>query len=186
MVSDYSLFDYSQHFSTHRIRQTISTPPQEDIRNFISVLICVVVVGLFFIFASLGIADTLPNKAKTGQNIHLKILASHPKIDKFYQEPFIYGGFTKAPICCISVPETNWKSLSASDKQALKDYASSLVEKVKSDPFKYARIPSGAPAASNVRHNVSTMSDNSWGIVVGKISPDGRDILVDKIITCEK
>jgi hypothetical protein len=137
-------------------------------------------LGFFVIALSCG-AATVTDNAGIGRSLHLKILRSHPKIDNFYRKPFIHGGLTNNPTCCISVPEQDWRSLSPSEKQALKDYAASLVQRVKSDPAKYAAIPSDT-TASNLKRNVSKMNENSWGIMVGKISQDGRDISSDEIV----
>jgi hypothetical protein len=151
-----------------------------------SVVVCLGIVGFFFLVTSLGIAEPEINKSKQGHDLHLRILASNPRIDKFYRQPFIHGALSNKPVCCISVPVVNWRSLSEPEKQALKNYASSLVNQVKADPFKYSGVAVNAPVAPNVRRNVAAMSNNSWGIIVGKISPDGRDILSDQIISPDR
>jgi hypothetical protein len=116
-----------------------------------------------------------------GKTIHLKLLARHKKIDNFYRGPFLWGELTEKPLCCISVPASDWESLDEGKKELLARYAESLIGRIKADPFRYAKVNRNAPMASAVRRNVAAMSKDSWGIVVGPVSPDGRDIGTDRI-----
>jgi hypothetical protein len=128
-----------------------------------------------------GKCENPSESIKEGKAIHLEILARHKKIDRFYREPYLWGEATSKPLCCISVPAKDWESLAEKKKELLTRYAASLVKKVKADPFKYAKVSLNAPLASVVRGNVAAMTDDSWGIMVGSISPDGRDIGADRI-----
>jgi hypothetical protein len=44
------------------------------------------------------------SEEKEGKNFHLKILARHSKLDKFYQLPDLIGGLTDSPKVTIYVP----------------------------------------------------------------------------------
>jgi len=146
----------------------------------------ILLIGVFLLIPYSGTCEDVSQKIKEGQDLHLKILARHISIDKFYREPFIHGSATSNPLCCIAVPLRDWESLSDGKKQALADYAASLVMKVKANPFKYTGINPNAPAAKLIRANVEKMTDNSWGIMAGNITPDGRDITSDKIVRSGK
>lgn len=128
-----------------------------------------------------GKCESLSESIKEGRAIHLGILASHKKIDRFYREPYLWGEATSKPLCLISVPANDWESLAEKKKELLARYAASLVKKVKADPFKYAKVSPNTPLSSVVRGNVAVMTDDSWGIMVGSISADGRDIGADWI-----
>lgn len=145
---------------------------------YISFILLIVV--LLFIPLN-GRCESSPPNIKEGKTLHLHILARNKKIDKFYREPFVWGSGTNRPLCCISVPVRDWESLPESKKQTLAHYAASLVGKVKANPFKYAGVKANAPAALAVRGNIAGMTDDSWCIMTGAISPDGRDIGADQI-----
>ena len=140
-----------------------------------------VVLTVLLVFITLGICESSTLKANEGKEVHMKILSHHKRIDKFYRSPFIEGSGTSTPLCCISVPSRDWDSLPESKKQALADYAASLVRVVKANPFKYAGISSNAPAAPAIASNIAKMTSNSWCIMVGNISSDGRDINSDRV-----
>ena len=154
--------------------------------RLMAILTGILLISVFLLIPCFGTCEDLPQKIKEGQDLHLKILARHKSIDKFYREPFIHGSPTSNPLCCIAVPLKDWESLPDEKKQALADYAASLVKKVKASPFKYTGINPNAPAANLIRANVAKMTDNSWGIMAGNISPDGRDITSDKIVRSGK
>lgn len=146
----------------------------------------IMLMAVLLLIPSFGTCEGLPEKIKEGQDLHLKILARHKSIDKFYRKPFIHGSATSNPLCCIAVPFKDWESLPEEKKRALADYAASLVKKVKANPFKYTGITPNAPAANLIRANVAKMTDDSWGIMAGNITPDGRDIISDKIVRSGK
>ena len=124
---------------------------------------------------------------KKGRELHLGILKKLKKIDNFYREPFVNGALSTNPLLCISVPERDWEALSESKKDALAAYVASLLGNLKSDPFFYnTGVDAKAPAASIARENIKSMSGKSWGIMVGRISPDGRDIMYDRIARAGK
>ncbi|MFZ2445556.1 MAG: hypothetical protein WAW37_04300 [Syntrophobacteraceae bacterium] len=123
-----------------------------------------------------------PDRIGQGRQIYLRILNSHPNIDSFYQKPTLWGGMTATPLAVISVPITDWEALSENERKLLSEYAASLVDDVKGDPFGNSPIPAKAPAAPKIRENASRMTPKSWGIMAGRISDDGRDILSDKIV----
>lgn len=137
-------------------------------------------VALFLVPAQGECGNSSENIEK-GKAMHLAILSRHKKIDKFYREPFLWGELTGKPLCCISVSEKDWESLDEPKKKLLADYAKSLVGKIKTDPFKYGKVGPTAQMAPVVRKNVAGMTDGSWGIMVGAVSPNGRDILADRI-----
>jgi len=121
-------------------------------------------------------------KIEQGKKLHLAILDKHRKIDKFYREPFVNGILTSTPLLCISVPENDWESLPESKKSMLAAYVASLLDNLKSDPFMYYNgVDANAPAAPTALKNIKKMSSESWGIMVGRISPDGRDIMSDRV-----
>ncbi len=114
-----------------------------------------------------------------GKRLHLRILARHPKLDKFYQQPDLYGGLTASPKVTIYLPLADWNTISSKERDLLAAYVSGLIKQVKASPLKYARIQANAPAASQVKNNAATMTEKSWQIIAGQLSPDGRDILAD-------
>lgn len=118
-------------------------------------------------------------RAKEGKEVLNKILSRHKRLDKSYLDPYVSGGGTSNPLCCIIVPSSDWKSLPESNKDALADYAASLISKVKANPLQYSGVSPGAPAASFVSGNISKMSSNSWCIFAGQMTPDGKDIGLD-------
>lgn len=140
----------------------------------------VFIMALFLIMPIIGKCETSSESIKRGRELHLKILARHKKIDKFYKEPYIFGGATANPLCTISVPIKDWESLPNDKKQLLATYAAGSIDQVKKNPYKYARVSPNAPAAAMIAGNVARMSADSWAIMVGSVTPDGKDILSDK------
>lgn len=121
------------------------------------------------------------NKEKGGKRIHLRILNKYKKVDIFYKNPTIWRAM-KEPLSIISIPIREWEILSEKERDYLSMYAASTVKIVKNNPFKYCSIPQNAPFAPIIRKNVGNMNENSWGIMAGRISADGRDILSDKLV----
>jgi len=142
----------------------------------------ILLIVVFLLIPCFGTSEDLSQKIKEGRDLHLKILARYKSIEKSYHEPFIHGAATSNPLCCIAVPLKDWESLADEKKQTLAAYAASLVNEVKANPFKYTGINPNAPAAKVIRANVAKMTDNSWGIMAGNITPNGRDITSDKIV----
>ncbi len=144
----------------------------------------IIVILLTFIFqpvlATQG-KDNFP--ANEGKRIHLQILARHPKLDKFYKQPDLYGGLTASPKVTIYLPITDWNKATPKERDMLAAYVSSLIKQVKANPLKYARIQTNAPAATQIKKNASTMSEKSWQIIAGQFSPDGKDILADSTVS---
>jgi hypothetical protein len=121
--------------------------------------------------------------AAKGKALHSAILDRHPKIDGFYREPSLWGAASPDPLAVITVPESDWATLAPDEIEALKAYASSQVNGVRSAPLAKSGIPATAPGAPLVRQNATLMGASSWGIMVGRISDDGRDILSDRVAT---
>lgn len=119
--------------------------------------------------------------AAKGKALHAAILGRHPKIDAFYREPSLWGATSSDPLAVITIPEPDWSTLAPEEIEALKAYASSQVNGVRSAPLEKSGIPATAPAADLVRRNAAMMGASSWGIMVGRISEDGRDILSDRV-----
>ena len=103
-------------------------------------LIWVFVLTVSLISTSWGICETSPLRAKEGKEVLMNILSHHKRLDKSYRDPYVSGGGTSNPICCIIVPSSDWKSLSESKIQALADYTASLINKVKANPLKYSGV----------------------------------------------
>ena len=122
------------------------------------------------------------SQAAEGKKLHLKIIKKYPSLGSEYREPFISGGFTSNPICLISVPAKEWADLSDQQKLHLFDYAASLIPVVKANPDKYSGLGPNAPIASQVRQNISRMSNASWAVDVGEFTNGGRDLLSGNFI----
>lgn len=122
------------------------------------------------------------SEAREGKNLHLRILARHSKLDKFYRQPDLSGGLTGSPKVTIYIPIAEWKKMTAKEQDLLAAYVSSLIKTVQSNPLQYARVSENAPAAPQIRSNASRMSDKSWQIIAGPLSLDGRDILSDSTV----
>lgn len=144
------------------------------------------VLALFLAIPINGSCESQENRIKEGKDIHTKILNRHKKIDRYYRKPFIHGALTETPLSCIAVPDKEWRTLSDSKKQALAAYAASFVKKVKADPSKYTGTNKNAPLAPRINSNALKMSDASWCIFAGEITPDGRDILLDRMVLSGK
>jgi hypothetical protein len=117
-----------------------------------------------------------------GKNLHLRILARHSKLDKFYQLPDLFGGLTNSPKVTIYIPIVDWEKMTSREQDLLAAYASSLIKTVQSNPLKYARIPENAPAAQQIRSNAMRIGEKSWQILGGELSSDGRDIMADSTL----
>lgn len=138
-------------------------------------------VAAVFLFPFYARCEDLKESVENGRALHLTILASHKKVDAFYKEPYLWGELTNKPLCCISIPTSEWESLDEVKKELLARYAQSLTNRIKADPLKYAKISPNSPKASTVLRNIAAMSDDSWCIMVGSISKDGIDIGADRI-----
>lgn len=117
-----------------------------------------------------------------GKEIFLNILSKYDKLDRYYKKPYIFGAMTNNPLCCISVPESDWQSLTTADKESVKKYAASLIPIVKEHPFIYTDIKPDAPAAPQIKSNVMKMTMDSWAIMLGKVASNGTDITADKTV----
>lgn len=142
------------------------------------ILIWFAALTVLLVSPSLG-SEPSTLRVKEGKEVLMKILSRHKRLDKSYRDPYVSGGGTSNPRCCIIVPSTDWKSLPESKKQALADYTASLISKVRANPLKYSGVSPGAPAASFVAGNIAKMTSNSWCIIAGQITPDGKDIGLD-------
>jgi hypothetical protein len=109
-------------------------------------------------------------------------LAKYPQLDTSYQRASIWGALSSRPLAVIWVPQTEWEALTQQEREVLRAYASQLVNVVRLSPLEYAGIPRSAPTASLVIQNASRMTPDDWGIGVGEVSNDGRDILADRIL----
>lgn len=116
---------------------------------------------------------------ESGRALHSKILSKHPDVDQFYHKAYLFGALTDHPLSVISIPTADWLALSKAERESLEAYAASRVNAVRSSPFDYIKIPASAPVAPMIRKNVSAMTANSWGIMVGSISQDGHGIMSD-------
>lgn len=123
-----------------------------------------------------------PAQVESGHSLHVQILDKHPNIDQFYHKAYIFGSLTEHPLSVISVPSADWQALSKEERNSLEAYAASWINAIRSAPFNYTKIPASAPIAPMILRNVSRMTINSWGIVVGAISQDGQDIMSDEIV----
>jgi len=130
----------------------------------------------------LAAQDKNNSAAIEGKKLHLRILARHPKLDKFYKQPDLYGGLTASPKVTIYLPMADWNKTTPKERDMLAAYVSSLIKQVQANPLKYARIQANAPASPQIKNNTSTMNEKSWQIIAGQLSPDGRDILADSTV----
>jgi len=125
-----------------------------------------------------------PDKVKQGEKLLLKILAQYPRLDLVYfRRPHLYGELSNHPRLIVSVPESSWRTLSLKERLALRDYVKSFISDVRIHPFRYSRIPPTAPIAPKIRNNVAKITGRDWGIVVGKLSVNGDDISLDRIVS---
>jgi len=145
-------------------------------KRFITLLIVIFVLS----FSVNAIAQT--SEVEKGRKVHAKIINNHPSITKDHLEPCLWGALTSNPLAIIIVPIDDWAVLSDNDKNLLAAYAASLVETIKSNPFKYSDVPSTAPIANKIQTNVSRMTSTSFGIMAGRINPNGKSILFDRIV----
>ena len=130
----------------------------------------------------LAAQDKNNSAAIEGKKLHLRILARHPKLDKFYKQPDLYGGLTASPKVTIYLPMADWNKTTPKERDMLAAYVSSLIKQVETNPLKYARIQANALAAPQIKNNAATMNEKSWQIIAGQFSPDGKDILADSTV----
>lgn len=123
-----------------------------------------------------------PAEVEAGRFLHKILLDRHSTIDPYYRKPGLSGELTASPLLVIAVPEEDWKSLSPQQQMTLTAYAASFIDAARADPLSYSDTPASAPAAQTIRRNVATMTRQSWGIIVGEISSDGRDIMTDRVV----
>lgn len=183
--------------TTDKSEKKISKIQKKHIIIFLIAAICVsATLNILFYTPEITTTDptaALPNVVPTqsqpkaniiemGRKLHLSILEGHKRIDPYYREPYIFGGFSPNPQCCIAVPISDWKTLSENEKKSLKAYAASLIPTVKSQPLMYANINSNAPIAPKIKDNVLKMSGDSWNIMLGDISSNGKDISPDMYV----
>ncbi|MFZ2445749.1 MAG: hypothetical protein WAW37_05290 [Syntrophobacteraceae bacterium] len=124
------------------------------------------------------------SRIEAGKILHIQILDRHPQIDKFYRRPLLHAGLTDKPLAVICLPVSDWQTLTESERASICAYAANLVAAVKAKPFQYTQMPPTAPAASTLRGKVAKMTNDSYGILAGRISEDGRDILSDEVVRC--
>ena len=118
-----------------------------------------------------------------GQNIHKSMLSKYKRLDHINYSPYILGIGTENPKCCIAVPIKEWKSATNKNRDILKKYAEHNINIVKADPFKYAGDLNPVPSiADQFRANVARMGGNSWCIEAGRITADGKTILIEKTV----
>jgi len=122
------------------------------------------------------------DQATRGQSLHEKILARYPRVDAYYKKAYLSGALSENPLSVISVPAADWEALSEEKRICLEAYAASRINAIRSSPFDSLTIPSDAPAAPLVRQRVSNMTADSWGVMVGAISVDGRVIQPDNLV----
>ena len=121
-------------------------------------------------------------QVEAGRALHALILGRHPGVERFYKRATLWGAMTESPLVIISVPSADWRALSSAEQESLKAYAASCVEAVRASPFSYTNIPASAPLAPTIRQKAAAMTANSWGIMAGAISSDGRDIMSDDVV----
>jgi len=125
----------------------------------------------------------LPGESVTsGKAIHLRVLASYPALHSFYLQPVLWNALRGEPLAVVALPLEQWEHLGGEDRASLQAYAESLVPEVRSAPFRYSTVPESAPVAPTIRQRVARMTAESWGILAGSISADGRDIMVGRIV----
>lgn len=122
-----------------------------------------------------------PADIDRGRKLWLTLLSRHGGLDAFYQQPTLWGAAVR-PRCVIHVVHSDWVSLSTTDRAHLGLYARSQIARVKAAPLQHCS-PAGLQgrAADLIRTNAGRMTNADWGIMVGRLSPDGRDILADEI-----
>jgi hypothetical protein len=76
----------------------------------------------------LAAQDKNNSAAIEGKKLHLRILARHPKLDKFYKQPDLYGGLTASPKVTIYLPMADWNKTTPKERDMLAAYVSSLIK----------------------------------------------------------
>lgn len=178
-------------------------PPLHDrIAHFIGVSFVVVFV-IYYALNATGGSDHSPTYPETtkakpvarattrntsvddaeGKALWEDLMSQHPELDPFYKRPVLWGALSPRPLTVIHVVKDDWERLSNEQKTALERYAGTQVKVVQSAPLKHCNVrTSNLNLAMSVTSKAQSMSDRHWGIMVGKITPDGRDITADKII----
>lgn len=152
--------------------------------KWLLVSIIVVCIAAPILINAADQSQSYQNSVEAGNILHKQILDRHPKIGSFYCRPLLYAELTDNPLAAICLPISDWQTLTESERASICAYTSSLVEEVKAQPFKFTQIPPTAPVASMLRGKVARMTKESYGILIGRITDDGRDILSDKVVRC--
>lgn len=102
-----------------------------------------------------GASRFSPTQVESGRTLHEQILRRYRSLDASYRMALLHGALTKEPRAIICVPEAAWHALSTSEQDDLRAYAASCMRAAGAD---------------------------RWGIMIGAITADGRDILSDSIV----
>ncbi|MFG0275175.1 MAG: hypothetical protein ACF8QF_08960 [Phycisphaerales bacterium] len=121
-------------------------------------------------------------QVEAGRALHSAILDRHPLIDASYRRASLWGALSNQPLAVIWVPSADWQALSERERAELGGYAASLVDAVRALPLEYSGISASAPTAPIVIERAASMTSESWGIGIGSVSNDGKDILADAVL----
>jgi len=123
----------------------------------------------------------LNEESVAGRTLHTRILDQYPSLDPVYRKASLWGALSDRPLVLVWVPKSDWDSLSTDDRSLLSAYAASQIEVVRASPFDFLDIPRTAPLAPTIRRKARGLGPNDWGIGIGPVSADGRDVLADEI-----
>jgi hypothetical protein len=68
------------------------------------------------------------------------------------------------------------------DKICLTWFAQSMISDARKNPSKYIELPSHRPSCKTALSKGSNLCDDCWGIGVGRTTPNGKGVYVDKIV----
>jgi hypothetical protein len=124
-----------------------------------------------------------PLPERDGEALWCALLDRHPSLHPFYKRAVLWGAISPSPLAIIHVVDQDWKDLSEPQKRALERYARSRVKAIRDAPLDYCNVPNANLSITrSITLRAKRMTDKHWGIMVGRLSPDGLDIAADRIV----
>jgi len=117
-------------------------------------------------------------KASKGEAIYQLIKTKYSEIGN----PRIFGALTDSAKLTVWIPESEWDRMTRNDKVCLTWFAQSMISDARRTPSNYIELPSHLPSYKTALSKVSNLCGDCWGIGVGRITPNGKGIYVDKIV----
>jgi hypothetical protein len=117
-------------------------------------------------------------KASKGKAIYQRIKTKYSEIGN----PHVFGALTDSAKLTVWIPESEWGRMTHDDKVCLTWFVQSMISDARRNPSSYIELPSHLPSYKTALSKASNLCGECWGIGVGRITPNGKGIYVDKIV----